>query len=257
MAMEPFRELCRLTGEAVVKYRMIGDGDRILVGLSGGKDSFALLHVLHALRRRAPVRFDVIAATFDPGFPQFNVDGIAAYCRKMNWSHRVVALPMAEILREKAAEKRAGTVMPCVLCSRLRRGKLYGLAVEEGCSRLALGQHFDDIAASFLMSFCRGQGLGTMGPNVPVQTRGKALHVIRPLAFVPESLIVACRDGWELPSAGMCPYEETLKTGDRERFRELIERLGKEIPNLRSQMLHSLSKIRAEHLFDPEYLSLE
>ncbi len=247
--MNPFRELCKLAGEAVVKYRMIANGDRILAGLSGGKDSFALLHVLQELKRRAPVKFEVIAATFDPGFPEFNVSGIRAYCRRMGWEHRVVALPIADILREK---NYTGT--PCVLCSRLRRGKLYGLAAAEGCSKLALGQHFDDIAASFLMSLCRGQGLTTMGPNVPARSREK-LRIIRPLAFAPESLICSCIPGWELPAAGICPYENELKNGDRVRFRKLVDDLAAEIPNLRSQMLRSLSCLQPEYLLDPAYLT--
>ena len=179
-----FRELCKLTGQAVSRYRMIGEGDRILVGLSGGKDSFMLLHALHALRRKAPVRFDLIAATFDPGFPEFNVAGIADYCRRQGWEHRVVKLDIAGILAEKRYE---GT--PCVLCSRLRRGKLYGLAAAEGCGKLALGQHFDDIAASFLMSLFRGQGLSTMGPNVAAKAK-EGIRIIRPFVLAPESLIL-------------------------------------------------------------------
>ena len=130
--MDPCRKLCKLTGEAIGRFRMIGDGDRVLVGLSGGKDSFALLHVLHELRRRAPVRFEVIAATFDPGFPEFNLEGIRAYCRERNWEHHTVSLPIAQILEEKRF-----TGAPCVLCSRLRRGKLSGLAAELGCGKLA------------------------------------------------------------------------------------------------------------------------
>ncbi len=249
--MDAFRELCKLTGQAIARYRMIVEGDRILVGLSGGKDSFALLHVLHELRRKAPVKFGLIAATFDPGFEEFNTEGIAAYCAAQKWEHRVVALPIPRILEEKRYE---GT--PCMLCSRLRRGKLYALAAAEGCGKLALGQHFDDIAASFLMSFCRGQGLTTMGPSV----RGKSaegIRVIRPFALAPESLIVECRSRWEFPAAGKCRYEDELKNGDRATFRRLIDDLAERIPNLRSQMLRSLSNVQAEYLLDPRYLDLD
>ena len=248
--MTPFRKLCKLAGEAIARYRMIDDGDRVLVALSGGKDSFALLRVLHELRRRAPIRFEVIAATFDPGFPEFRSTEIAACCRRMGWPHRTVSLPVAEILEEKKF-----TAAPCVLCSRLRRGKLCGVAAAEGCSKLALGHHFDDVAASFLMSLCRGQGLTTMGPNVPATgSAGEKLRIIRPLVFAPESLIEECRAEWDLPRAGACPYEELLKSGDRARFRRLIDGLAAEIPNLRSQMLRSLSHLRPEYLLDPEFL---
>ena len=245
-----FRELCKLTGQAVTRYCMIEEGDRILVGLSGGKDSFMLLHALHALQRKAPVRFELIAATFDPGFPEFHIDTIAEYCRIHGWEHRVVRLDIAAILEEKQYD---GT--PCVLCSRLRRGRLYGLAEQEGCGKLALGQHFDDIAASFLMSLCRGQGLSTMGPNVAAKAKEK-IRIVRPFALAPESLIVRCRDEWELPQAGKCRYEEQLAEGDRAYFRGLLDDLSERIPNLRSQMLRSLGNIQAEYLLDPAYLKL-
>lgn len=246
-----FRELCRLAGQAVARYRMIGEGDRILVGLSGGKDSFLLLHVLHALQRRAPIRFEIVAATFDPGFPEFNTAAIAQYCREREWEHRVVRLDIAALLEEKQFK-----ATPCILCSRLRRGKLCGLAGEEHCGKLALGQHFDDIAVSFLMSLCRGQGLTTMGPNVATGT-GEQIRVIRPLALAPESLIIRCRDERTLPDAGKCRYEEELADGDRAYFRRLLDELAERIPNLRSQMLRSLGNVRAEHLLDPAFLNLE
>jgi len=244
-----FHGLCRLTGQAVVRYRMIADGDRILVGVSGGKDSLMLLHALHALRRKAPVRFELVSATFDPGFPEFHIDRIAAYCREQGWEHRVVRLDVASLLAEK---KYDGT--PCVFCSRFRRGKLYGLAAAEQCGKLALGQHFDDIATSFLMSLFRGQGLTTMGPNVAAKTK-EHVRVIRPFALVPESLIVRCRDEFELPEAGACRYEERLADGDRAYFRGLLDTLSERIPNLRSQMLRSLSNLQPEYLLDPRFLT--
>ena len=243
-----FRELCRLAGQAVARYRMIGEGDRILVGLSGGKDSFLLLHVLHALRRRAPIRFDLVAATFDPGFPEFNADAIAAYCREQKWEHRIIRFDIAALLEEKQFE-----ATPCILCSRLRRGRLYGLAEREKCGKLALGQHFDDIAVSFLMSLCRGQGLTTMGPNVAAKAK-EQIRIIRPLALAPESLIIRCRDERTLPGAGKCRYEELLADGDRAYFRQLLDVLAERIPNLRSQMLRSLGNIQTEYLLDPAFL---
>ncbi|WP_417169242.1 ATP-binding protein [Victivallis sp.] len=249
--MEPFRELCKLAGRAVGEYRMIDEGDRILVGLSGGKDSFALLHVLHHLRRHAPISFSVIAATFDPGFPGFRADAVAAYCRERRWEHRIVQLPVAEILREKQFEN-----SPCVLCSRLRRGKLYGLAARLGCGKLALGQHLDDAAVSFLMSLCRGQGLTTMGPNVLAKSDG-AIRIIRPLIFAPEELIRRAAAGLDLPTAGECAYRSTLESGDRAYFRALLDQLSERIPDLRSQLLRSLSNLQPAHLLDPAYLHLE
>ena len=127
MEKNEFKKLCRIAGETVVRYRLIGDGDRILTALSGGKDSFVLMHLLEHLRRRAPVKFTVIAATFDPGFEDFNCRAVGEYCRANGWEHHVVAMNIPEIIREKGMER-----SPCVLCSRLRRGKLYGLARKLG-----------------------------------------------------------------------------------------------------------------------------
>ncbi len=245
---DPFKELRRIAGQAIATYHMIESGDRILVGLSGGKDSFALLHTLHALRSRAPVNFEIIAATFDPGFSEFNLPGIVEYCHQMGWKHCSVSMPVAQILEEKKLE-----ASPCVLCSRLRRGKLYGLMREQSCNKLALGQHFDDIATSFLMSLCRGQGLTTMGPNVPARAEN-GVRIIRPLALVPESLILECVASWDLPSAGQCHYKDVLKNGDRAFFRKLMDELAIRIPHLRSQMARSLANLHPEHLLDPAWL---
>ncbi len=250
MSGKLIKELARLTGEAVGLYRMIGEGDRILVGLSGGKDSYVLLWMLHYLRRRAPISFEVIAATFDPGFPDFGLEVIAGYCREMGWEHHVAALPIGKIIEERNWEG-----SPCVLCSRLRRGKLYGLARELCCNKLALGQHFDDIAASFWMSLCRGQGLSTMAPNTAPQNEGN-LRIIRPLALAPEALIREFSIAMEFPIAGRCRYEETLKEGDRAFFAGLLGELEKRIPDLRSNLRRSLSKIEPEHLMDPRFLRL-
>ncbi len=248
--MDDWQKLRKLTGQALMKYGMIRDGDRVLVGLSGGRDSFALMHALSFFQKKAPIRFDLVAATFDPGFPEFNVEGIADYCRTQGWLHRVISLRIPAILSKK--NKRS---TPCILCSRLRRGNLYRLAKEEGCCKLALGHHLDDIETSFLISLFRGQGLTTMGPFVPADDG--VLNVIRPLAFVPETLVKRCSERWALPDSGKCPYEETLKSGDRATFRRLLDDLSLRIPNLRSQMLHSLSNLQPPYLLDPRYMANE
>ena len=149
---------------------------------------------------------------------------------------------MAEILKEKDFEN-----SPCVLCSRLRRGKLYGLAEELKCNKLALGQHIDDIAASFLMSLCRGQGLTTMAPLVRSRRECQP-DVIRPLALVPEALIKECADELALPQAGNCRYRALLENGDRVFFGNIISEIAAKIPDLRSNIARSLSHIEPEHL---------
>lgn len=244
-----FARVIRHAGEAVGKFRLIAAGDRILAGASGGKDSFMLLETLHALRRRAPVDFTVIAATFDPGFPGFACDRIALYCRDRGWEHHSVRLPVGEIIAEKGWEK-----SPCVLCSRLRRGSLYGLAGRLGCNKLALGHHLDDLLASFLMSLCRGQGLTTMGPYV--RAKREEVAVIRPLALTPEQCILEAREEFEFPQAGRCRYHEQVdRDGDRAYFKSLLARVEERIPHLKRQMLHSLERVETDHLLDPRFLS--
>lgn len=246
MEMRGFKKLCRLAGECCVRYRLIGDGDRILVGLSGGKDSFMLMHLLEHLSRRAPVKFSFEAATFDPGFENFHTEKIAEYCRDHNWKHHLVKLNIPEIIQEKSLEN-----SPCVLCSRLRRGKLYGLARELKCNKLALGQHLDDVINSFLMSLCRGQGLTSMAPLVQPKNPEHPT-IIRPLALVPEELIKECASDFGFPEkTGTCRYETVLKSGDRAAFAALVETLAEKIPDLRENIAHSLTRVELNHLLIP------
>jgi tRNA 2-thiocytidine biosynthesis protein TtcA len=200
------------------------------------------MHVMEHLKNVAPVNFSFEAVTFDPGFENFGVDKISQYCKEHNWRHHVIKLDMPSIIKEKSFED-----SPCVLCSRLRRGKLYGLASELGCNRLALGQHLDDIVISFLMSVCRGQGISTMAPVVmPKQEHYP--KIIRPLALVPEKLIADYAATLELPVAGVCAYKEQLLAGDRANFKALLGQLEERIPDIRSNIARSLKRVETEHL---------
>lgn len=237
-----FDTICRAAGSAAVQYSMTREGDRVLVGLSGGKDSFVLMHVLDHLKKVAPVSFSFEAVTFDPGFEEFGTEKIKAYCLEHNWIHHTVTMNIPKLLKDKDFEG-----SPCVLCSRLRRGKLYGLASELNCNRLALGQHLDDIVISFLMSVCRGQGLSTMAPAVEPKKPGQPA-IIRPLALVPESTIAAYAATLDLPRAGNCIYKQQLESGDRVFFKEMLKNLEKRIPDIRSNVARSLKKVETDHL---------
>lgn len=242
-----FKKICRLAGHAIVEYAMIRDGDRILTGLSGGKDSIALLHVLRHFRQIAPVHFELEAVTFDPGFSGFAADATGELCRSLGIPHHMIRFDMAALLEEKQLEDN-----PCMLCSRLRRGNLYTLARKLNFNKIALGQHLDDAEVSFLMSLCRGAGLTTMGPNVSEKNGG--IRIIRPLILTPENMIAEWIRTLDLPVRGECRYREKLENGDRRFFRNLLDQLSERIPDLRSNMLRSLSNIQEEYLFDPRFL---
>ena len=243
-----FEKVRRLAGKAIADYRMIDSGDHLMVGVSGGLDSLTLLEVLHDLRHRAPVHFEIEAVTFDPGFEGFNAAAIGEYCRKRGYSHRVISLDIPPLLASKKDRRR-----PCVLCSRLRRGNLYSLSLQLGCNKLALGHHLDDIAVSFLMSMFRGQGLSTMGPHVAAEN--PRIRVIRPMAYASEELVKIAAKAFDFPHAGECLYRKELEqNGDREYFKNELKRLAERIPDVREAMLRSLSDVRLNHLLDRRYL---
>ncbi|MEA4862771.1 MAG: tRNA 2-thiocytidine biosynthesis TtcA family protein [Victivallaceae bacterium] len=243
-----WRKLRAKLGSAAVTYRMINPGDRILVGVSGGCDSMIMLALLAALRRRAPIKFELLAATFDPGFPKFGLDRIRRFAKSLDVEFVSAGVDIPGLLAEKRADEH-----PCVLCSRLRRGVLYTLAEKHGCSKLALAQHLDDAAASLLMGMFRGHGLATMGPNVSADDH--PVRVIRPLIFAEKSEIKAVAGELKMRFFERCPYAGTLKrSGDRAYFERLIAGLDKRIPNVRGLMLRSMSDLRPGHLLDPNFI---
>ena len=248
--IKAFHKVCRLAGAAIADYSMIREGDAILIGVSGGKDSMLLLHLLHHFRAKAPVRFQLKAATFDPCFEGFDAEGTAEACRALNIEHHRIRLRVREVI------ERTGTAdKPCVVCSRLRRGKLYGLARELGCGKLALGQHLDDIAVSFLISCCRGGGLTTMGPNVP--SEDNSIRVIRPLAYVEEKLSEEAAGELGIRPRGECMFRKQLEeNGDRAYFKRKLREMEHEIPDLLQNMRHSLSDLRPGYLLDRRFLNL-
>lgn len=242
MISDALKKIYRLAGEAVVRFRMIAQGERILVALSGGKDSCVMLDVLVHLREVAPIDFEIVAATFDPGYPEFDAACAGKFCRRYGIEHHIVRCDVDAAIREKAWQD-----APCVLCSRLRRGHLYKTARELSCGALSLGQHLDDAVTSFWMSLCRGQGVTSMAPVVPPQSAA-AVRVIRPLILVPEAAIADAAAQLDLPDGGHCPFEEQLRGGDRHYFRSLIDTLAERIPDVRANILRSFAHIEPDHL---------
>lgn len=246
-----FAKICRNAGRTAAKYRMIGPGDRILVGLSGGKDSLVLMHALTRIRARAPFDFSVTAVNVDMGFDEFDGAGLDRYCAAQGWAFERVRFPAGmKLVKEKMGRK-----SPCALCSRLRRGQLHAAADRLGCNVIALGQHLDDLCVSLLMSLFRGNGLKTMGPHVAAD--GGRKRLIRPLAETAERMMVAAAADFDFPKFGCCDYSDRMeKSGDRAFLERLLDRLEARFPNIRHTMLESMGSVRLGHLLDLRHLAL-
>lgn len=239
-----YRVMKNKVGKAVLEFDLIQEGDRILVALSGGKDSWALLHVLEMLRRRAPVRYELLAATVDPGFPGFPVGVIEDYCRTRGFSFHAERTRAREIIEEKRDPRKSY----CAFCARLRRGALYNLAERLGCTKIALGHHLDDVVETLLLNQFYIGTLGGMAPKL-VSDDGRNT-VIRPLVYVEErqTASFARRNGFPIVSCA-CPRADA-QGGKRQRVKELLRQLEREDRRIKRSLLRSLHKVQPRHLMD-------
>jgi tRNA 2-thiocytidine biosynthesis protein TtcA len=242
--------LRRKVGVCVTEYKLIQDGDRILVGLSGGKDSWALLDVLESLRRRAPVTFEVHGVTIDPGFPGYNPDRIAEVCERAGIPHQILNAPIDSMVRKKPE------ITPCAMCSRLRRGVLYSFAKQHGYTKIALGHHLDDLIETLLLNqFFEGR-LSTM-PLKLVSDDG-ANTVIRPLGTCEEEDLrrFAWLKGYPIVPCG-CPLcGASVLESRRAQIKALVAELRKSIPDIKFCMLRAMKNVKTSHLLDKHLLAL-
>jgi tRNA 2-thiocytidine biosynthesis protein TtcA len=230
--------------KAITDYSLIEDGDRVMVGLSGGKDSWALLQVLDILRRRAPIRFSLVAVTVDSGYDGYRHDLISKTCELRNWEYRIVHTGIGEVMEDLLDEQ----ATPCSLCARLRRGVLYRLATEVGATKIALGHHLDDFIETLLLNLFFAGTLKAM-PARLVSDNGRHV-VIRPLVAVTESEARNYAREQQLPIVSCC----CPACGDlglqRQRVKRLIAELEIEHPEVKSSMIRALANVAPRHLLD-------
>ena len=237
------KRLHRLAGQAIADFEMIGAGDRVMVCLSGGKDSFAMLDILLALRERAPVPFELVAVNLDQRQPDFPADVLPRYLEGLGVPFHIETQDTYSTVRRVIPE---GKTM-CSLCSRLRRGILYRVADQLGATRIALGHHRDDILETFFLNLFYGGQLKAMPPKL-VSDDGRHV-VIRPLAYVEERDLVEWAQLRRYPiiPCNLCGSQANMK---RQETKELMREWEKRFPGRIDNIFAALGRVTPSHLLD-------
>jgi tRNA 2-thiocytidine biosynthesis protein TtcA len=237
------KRIIRATAQAISDFGLIVEGDRILVGCSGGKDSYTLLHVLMKLQARAPIDFELVAVNLDQGQPGFPAGVLEGHFRAVGVPYRMVRRELwSEVQRLVPPGKTA-----CSVCSRLRRGVLYNVAVELSCTKIALGHHRDDFVETLLLNALYAGSLKAM-PAL-LRSRDGRNTVIRPLVYAAEEEIAAfaARMAFPIVPCDVCGAQPQLR---RKRVKALLAELSAEHPSVKANMLNALGHVVPSHLLD-------
>lgn len=237
------KRIRRLTATAIEQFHLIEDGDRIMVCLSGGKDSYAMLDMLLALKIVAPVRFDIFAINLDQKQPGFDETILPRYLDELGVEYHIIEEDTYSIVKDKIPE---GKTM-CSLCSRLRRGILYSFAKEKGATKIALGHHKDDILETYFLNLFFGGVMKTMPPKL-VSDDGENT-VIRPLALVNEQDLIKYAEHKQYPiiPCNLCGSQENLQ---RKHIKRMLADWEREYPNRKASIFKAMSNIQPSHLLD-------
>jgi tRNA 2-thiocytidine biosynthesis protein TtcA len=235
-----------LVGKAIEDFGMIAEGDRVMVCLSGGKDSYTLLDILLSLQRSAPVHFDLLAVNLDQKQPDFPAHVLPDYLAALGVPFRIIEQDTYSVVKRVIPEGRT----MCGLCSRLRRGALYRFASENGITKIALGHHREDIVETLFLNMFFGGRLKAMAPKLASED-GRHI-VIRPLAYVPEQDIARYARGREFPiiPCNLCGSQENMQ---RVAVKKMLAGWEREFPGRTESIFSAIRNVQTAHLADPEH----
>jgi tRNA 2-thiocytidine biosynthesis protein TtcA len=236
--------VAKKTARAIVDYGLIEDGDRVMVGLSGGKDSWALIQILDVLRQRAPIEYSLVAVNVDSGYEGYQHQQVGEACAARGWEFHHVSTSIGAVIDDKLD----ADATPCSLCARLRRGVLYRLADEVGATKIALGHHADDFIETLLINAFFAGALKAM-PAKLVSDNGRHV-VVRPLVHVLESEARAYARERALPIIGCCCPACGDLSLQRQRIKRLVMELEREHPGVKNSLLKAIGNVAPRHLLD-------
>jgi tRNA 2-thiocytidine biosynthesis protein TtcA len=242
------RRIVQKVGQAIADWDLIAEGDKVMVCVSGGKDSYALLDTLLLLARKSPVRYELVAVNVDQGWPGYQTEVIERHLKERGVAYRMVrAHEIAEVVERVLRPEETGAT-PCSMCSRLRRGVLYGLAQELGATKIALGHHLDDLAETLMMNLFFTGSLRSM-PAKLNSDDGRNV-VIRPMVYVEEKDLIAYSAEQSYPCVRCSCPTCGLPDQQRQVVKRMLSGLEEEHPGLKTQMLAAMKNVKVAHLLD-------